>query len=115
MNRDGSYLQHILDCIQRIEENLAEGRDHYLANHTIQDAVLRNLQVLAESAKRLSEELKATQPQVPWRQIGAFRNVLVHDYLGLDLEAIWNITQEDLPGLKQAVHAMLEILRGRRV
>ena len=67
------------------------------------DAVLRNLQTLAESTQRLSAPAKERQPQVPWREISAFRNVLVHDYLGVNANRIWNIVMSDVPPLKRAI------------
>jgi uncharacterized protein with HEPN domain len=73
----------------------------------LQDAVLRNLQVLAESTQRLSAELKKEQPEVEWQKIGAFRNVLVHDYLGIDLDQVWQIIQEDIPKLAGAIGAII--------
>jgi uncharacterized protein with HEPN domain len=63
----------------------------------IQDAVIRNLQVLEESASRISPEHQALEPEVPWQQVRAFRNVLVHQYLGIDLEFVWSIVVDDLP------------------
>ena len=111
MKDDAVYLHHILECIHRIEEDIAEGRERFLARHTFQDAVLRNLQVLAESTQRLSGALKETQPTVEWRKIGAFRNILVHDYLGIDLDTIWGITQSEIPSLKLAVELMLTVIR----
>jgi uncharacterized protein with HEPN domain len=73
----------------------------------IQDAVIRNLQTLAESATRISEELQEKHPEVDWFKIRGFRNVLVHDYLGVDLKRVWNILLNDLPRLKAAVEKML--------
>ena len=61
---DTVYLQHILECIRRIEEDIAEGRERFMSSHTLQDAVLRNLQVMAESTQRLSEAVKVTQPDI---------------------------------------------------
>ncbi|HCO93128.1 MAG TPA: DUF86 domain-containing protein [Phycisphaerales bacterium] len=107
MKDDVVYLSHIMECIRRIEENIAEGRERFLESHTLQDAVLRNLQTMAESTQRLSDESKATKPQVEWYRISAFRNVLVHDYLGIDAERVWEITQCDVPPLKTAVLEML--------
>jgi uncharacterized protein with HEPN domain len=112
MKDDRIYLRHILECIQRIEEDTHSGRDSYLASHTLQDAVLRNLQTLSESTQRLSPSLKNTQPTIEWRRIGAFRNLLVHNYLGIDLERIWEMVQRDVPELKRAVSAMLRDLEG---
>jgi len=105
-DKDPALLSHILECMKRIEENIAQGRDAFMASHTLQDAVIRNLQVLSESTQRLSPTIKATQPQIDWRAIAAFRNVLVHDYLGLDLEQIWSVIRSDLPPLKGALISM---------
>ncbi len=110
MKDDIVYLRHIRECIRRIEENVAGGRDHFLASHTLQDAVLRNLQTMSESTQRLSDALKATHSEVEWRRIGAFRNVVVHNYLGIDLEVIWGIIQRDVPELKRAILDMLDDL-----
>jgi uncharacterized protein with HEPN domain len=85
---DSVYLRHILECIRRIEEDTAAGAEAFRKSRTLQDAVLRNLQVLAESSQRLSSDLKSAWPQAEWKRVAAFRNVLVHDYLGVDLERI---------------------------
>ena len=108
MNKDDwVYLRHILDRIRRIEEDTVDGRERFMASHTLQDAVLRSLQVMAESTQRLSETSKATQPHIEWREIAAFRNILVHDYLGIDLDTVWDITQQNIPVPKHAVEQML--------
>ncbi len=97
MSNDSVYLWHILECIRRIEHHVADGRDAFFASDTLQDATLRNLQTLSEATQRLSETTKATQPQIPWRQIAAFHNVLVHNYLGIDLDQIWIVIHRDIP------------------
>jgi uncharacterized protein with HEPN domain len=104
---DRFYLRYILECIRRIEEDTASGPEGFRASRTAQDAVVRNLQVLAESTQRLSDSLKSRSPQVEWMRIAAFRNVLVHDYLGLDMERIWTVTQLDVPKLKKSVELMV--------
>lgn len=88
MRDDTIYLRHILECIRRIEVNVAGGREAFMASHTLQNALLRNLKTMIESTQRLSDTLKAAHPDVEWRRIIAFRNILVHDYLGIDLERI---------------------------
>lgn len=108
MKDDTVYLRHIQECIWRIEENVVEGRDRFMASHTLQDAVLRNLQTMAESTQHLSDDLKATHSEIEWPRITAFRNVLVHDYLGIDVERIWEITQRDVPELKRGILIMLQ-------
>ena len=111
MKDDSVYLAHILECIRRVEENTAEGREKFMASHTLHDAVLRNLQTMAESTQRLSESLKAKRPEIEWQRIAAFRNVLVHNYLGVDLERIWQIVEEDVPALKAAVASLYKETR----
>jgi len=73
----------------------------------IQDAVVRNLQIMSESTQRLSENLKDVHPEIDWFKISGFRNVLVHDYLGVDVERIWTILVKELPTLRKAIKKML--------
>ena len=104
---DRTYLLHILECIGRIEEAVRDGRAVFDASHVIQDAVMRNLQVMAESTQRLSSGLKADHSEIDWVGIAGFRNVLVHDYFGVDLDVVWQIAARDLPTLKTATLRML--------
>jgi uncharacterized protein with HEPN domain len=104
---DRTYLLHIQECIGRIEEDVRDGRAAFEASHMIQDAVIRNLQVLAESSKRISESLKAAHRAINWAGIAGFRNLLVHDYFSIDLGVVWQIIAEDLPALKKSIAAML--------
>jgi len=103
MKDDRLYLTHIQECISRIEQYAADGREAFFADTKTQDAVLRNLQTLSESIQRLSDTLKAKHPEVDWRSIAAFRNVVVHDYLGIDLKRIWDIVAQDVPDLRRRV------------
>ncbi|HYV07865.1 MAG TPA: HepT-like ribonuclease domain-containing protein [Blastocatellia bacterium] len=89
MKDDLAYLAHISECIRRIQEDVNGGRDEFFASHTIQDAVIRNLQTLSESTKRLSSEIKAANPEIEWSSIAGLRNVLVHAYFDVDLDVIW--------------------------
>ena len=107
MKDDRLYLIHIGECIDRILRYTVGGRDAFLRDSMVQDAVTRNLQVLAESTQRLSDGVKARRPEVDWRAVAAFRKVVVHDYLGLDIPQIWAIVERDLRPLKQAVEAAL--------
>ena len=107
MSDDKLYLLHIDEGISRIEQYTAEGKSAFLADTRTQDAVLRNLQTVAESTQRLSDGLKAERPGVDWRAIAAFRNVVVHRYLTIDPEQIWSIVVTDLPPLKAEVKGML--------
>ena len=102
MKDDSIYLQHVLRCIARIEEYAADGRESFFSSPLIQDGVIRNLQTLAESGQRLSEAIKDTHPEVDWKGLAGFRNVLVHDYLGVDLGLVYRAVEHDVPRLKRA-------------
>jgi len=113
MKDDRLYLTHIEECIEYIQEYIVEGEDVFFSDRKTQDAVLRNLHTLSESVQRLSRSLKTRHPDVDWRTIAAFRNVVVHDYLGIDLDRIWDIVQDDLPDLKRSVETILAELSGQ--
>jgi uncharacterized protein with HEPN domain/predicted nucleotidyltransferase len=112
MKDDRLYLIHILECIDRVENFTEGGKEEFLTSALVQDAVLRNLQTMAESSRRLSDAMKRRHPEVPWRDIAGFRNILVHDYLDLDMPKVWEIVAEKLPVLKAAVAAVLQELGG---
>ena len=101
------YIIHISECIARIEEYCAGGRESFMNSTLIQDAVLRNLQTIGQSARNLSDTIKANHSEIDWRGIIAFRNVLVHDYLGVDIEQIWDIVEHDIPDLKDKISKIL--------
>lgn len=86
---DKVYLAHMLECSGRIDEYVGGDEARFRASRLIQDAVVRNLQTLAKSSQRLTDAIKATAPEVPWRARSGFRNILVHDYLAIDVDAVW--------------------------
>jgi uncharacterized protein with HEPN domain len=95
------------ESIYRVHEYTADSRARFETSRLIQDAVIRNLQTLTESSQRLSDSIKATEPQVPWRELSGFRNVIVHGYLGIDLAAVWLVVEQDLPPLAAALDRMI--------
>ena len=103
MTRDRVYLLHIKEAITKVERFTAAGRAEFLASELVQDAVLRNLHTMSESTQRLSQELRDAHPEVDWTGISRFRNVVVHDYLGLDIEEVWSIIEKDLPELGRQI------------
>ena len=103
---DRVLLAHMRDCLDRILEYTSAERSRFDASRLVQDAVIRNLQTLAESSQRLSSEIKGTEPQIPWRELAGFRNVIVHGYLGVDLGAVWLVVEQDVPALTAAVDRM---------
>ena len=107
---DRYYLVHILECIGNVEDDTSGGKDSFLGNRTLRDAVMRNLQVMAESSIRLSDELKRRFPEVEWDELRKFRHVAVHDYIGTDYAIIWLIVTLHLPRLKAQVETILRNL-----
>ena len=112
MRDDKLYLIHILERIARIEEYVADGQSSFMESTLIQDAVMRNLQTMGESVRSLSEETRSGRTQVDWRSITGFRNVIVHDYLGITLDRVWEVVERDLPILKRHVGSILGNLEG---
>jgi len=101
------YLIHVGECISQIEEYTAGRHEEFLRSKLIQDAVLRNLQTLSESTQRISDDLKDQHPDTDWTNISGFRNILVHNYLGVVIERVWEIVVGDLPALKSEIEAMM--------
>ena len=107
MNKDLLYLESIRDCLERIAEYTAAGEQAFAESRLIQDGVIRNLEVIGEATKNLSTDLRAANPEIPWRQIAGMRDVLIHDYLKVNLARVWNTVHTDLPPLRATVLRLL--------
>lgn len=103
MKDDRTYLLHIEECLSEIDSFVKNSRELFLNDKLVRNATLRSLQTLAESTTRLSDEFKAKYTEIPWRKIRGFRNVIVHDYLGLDYESVWLVIEFELPKLKSVL------------
>ncbi|MBI4799093.1 MAG: DUF86 domain-containing protein [Desulfarculus sp.] len=102
------YLGHILESIADIESYLADlSEEAFLASSEKQSAITWKLVVIGESVANLPEEFKSRYPDVPWAQIKAARNILVHEYFRLDVQEIWRMATTDLPALKRNLRAIL--------
>jgi len=101
------YLAQILERIQQIERFTKDGRDAFFAEEIIQAAVIRNLEVIGEAANRVSPEYQAEHPELPWRGMVTLRNVLIHEYEGIDINEVWKVVEKELPPLKTALLAFL--------
>lgn len=109
MKSDCLYLQHILDSIAAIEDYVSDGEDSFLQERIIQDAVIRNFEIIGEAANRLTPELRENAP-VPWKRIIAFRNRLIHAYWGVDLVLVWDVIRNELPSLKFEAERLLRAI-----
>jgi len=110
MKDDRVYIEHIIDCIDcidRIDEYTQNDQFVFMNSAMVQDAVIRNLQTLSESTQKLSDKLKAEHPEINWKAISGFRNILVHNYLGLDLPQIWIVIENRLPQLRGNLEKLL--------
>jgi uncharacterized protein with HEPN domain len=108
--RDRVHLAYIAESIDRIERYTRDGSDAFRRELMVQDAVLRRLETLADAAHKLPEFVKGRHPDIPWRDIYAFRNLAAHAYTKVDLNLVWRVVVDDLPPLKAMVER--ELARG---
>ena len=108
MKEDRVYLLHIRDAAELIAEYAGSGHDAFLADRKTQDAVIRNLEIIGEAVKNLSDALKATHLDIPWKQIAGMRDVLIHHYFGVKLETVWVVVETHLPVLRSKVEELLD-------
>ncbi|PLS85446.1 MAG: DUF86 domain-containing protein [Actinobacteria bacterium] len=109
MKDDRTFLLHIRDALREVR-GFVEGTDYegFLKDRMMQNAVMRSFEVVGEAARRVSPELRQARPEVPWRQMGDFRNKLIHNYFALDLEVIWKTATEDAPMLLAQIEGLVE-------
>jgi uncharacterized protein with HEPN domain len=101
-------LLDILEAIARIERYVALGKARFLEDELIQVWMVHHLERIGEAAARLGREFQEAHPQVPWREMVAMRNLLVHEYFSVDLEEVWETAVRDLPLLKAQIQTLLE-------
>ncbi|MCI0634791.1 MAG: DUF86 domain-containing protein [Actinobacteria bacterium] len=105
-------LRHILEAIAHIERYAVRGRSTFDADELIQSWIVRHLQIIGEAARAIPETTRRLAPGVPWTQIIGMRHVLVHDYVGVDTEAVWAAVERDLGPLKREIVTLLDRLDG---
>jgi uncharacterized protein with HEPN domain len=102
MKNDQVYIQHILEAIDRIQEYTEDVKEEeFREKEIVQDAVIRQIEVIGEATKQLSEQEKEKYPGVPWKDIAGMRDNLIHNYFGVDLRQVWQTIQKDIPQLKK--------------
>ncbi len=104
------YIDHIVASLRRILEYTGDGRDAFLADPKTQDAVLRNFMVVGEAAKRLPQTFRDEWPDIPWRRIAGFRDILVHQYEHVDLNEVWLVVERDCDELRGSLERILATL-----
>ena len=109
MRRDELYLRDVVEAAGSIAADIAGmERDDFLANRTVRDAVVRNLIVIGEACGRVSEDLRGRHPEIPWPDIVAFRNILVHAYFGIDWDIVWHAASRQVPDLASRIARIVE-------
>ena len=101
------YLRHIREAIAKIETCTEIGQERFLTEWLFHEAAIRQFEIIGEATKRLSPELRSRRPEIDWRRVAGLRDVLIHNYMDVDLHVVWDITQETLPQLKRTVEAVL--------
>ena len=108
MKDDAVFLKHILESVEWIEKDI-QGltEEEFLKNVPIQDAVLRRLEIIGEAVRNLSDELKEKHSEIAWNKAMATRNILVHNYFGVDLKIVWDTVIQSLPEFKEQIKDLL--------
>jgi uncharacterized protein with HEPN domain len=107
--RDELYLGDIVEAMERIAAYLAGlSYEQFLDNIQVQDAVLRNLQVVGDASKKVSLAVRKAHPELPWRQMSGMRDKVVHEYFGLDYRIVWQVATVDLPRLLPTIRGIVE-------
>lgn len=103
------YLRHILDAIGRIEEyTKGVKRDDFMGRALVQAGVVRELEIIGEATKGLATQIKNKHPKVPWKKIAGMRDKLIHNYFGVDLDAVWETVERDIPALKSQIQDIMK-------
>jgi uncharacterized protein with HEPN domain len=108
MKEDRIYLLHIAEAIADIQNYVSGGKITFYSTKMIQDAVIRNLEIIGEAVKNISPDTRKLAPEVPWKNIAGLRDVLIHDYFGVDLDTVWLVVENRLPILSQHIFQLLQ-------
>jgi uncharacterized protein with HEPN domain len=110
MRSERERLLDILEAIERIEKYSARGKPAFLADELLQNWMVNHIILIGEACRSLPDEFQAQHTGVPWADIIAMRNLLVHHYFGIDEEAVWSVVEHDIPDLKLNIQAILKDL-----
>ncbi len=105
MNKDLMFfLLHIRDSIAAIREYTMDGRDYFMSDRKTRDAVIRQFEIIGEAVKSLPDEFRSKYPDIPWKSIAGLRDVLIHQYFGVDATMVWATIENQLPALEKIIH-----------
>ena len=110
--RDLSYLMDILEAGKQVRAFIAGvDKETFNGNSLVQSAVIRQIEIIGEATKRVSEEFKAAHPEIPWRQLSGMRDILIHAYDHVDIDEVWNAAEFDMPILIKQIESLVQTFR----
>lgn len=104
------YLTDIRDAIDKILGYTSTGHGDFIADPMTQDAVVRNIEIIGEATRGVSDATRRAHPEIPWRDMADMRNKVIHDYFRIDLEVVWDVVTNDLPPLREQIDGLLPTL-----
>lgn len=110
MKDERIYLLHAMEAIDAILSYTVDGSEAFFADAKTQDAVIRNIEIIGEAVKGVSDDTRALDPAVPWRQIAGMRDKLIHEYFGVDLVLVWDVVERQLPVLRPQLEQLIQRL-----
>ncbi|MFA4890144.1 MAG: DUF86 domain-containing protein [Candidatus Paceibacterota bacterium] len=110
------FLEHILESIREIEKNIHRMPEvKFSRSIAIQDAVVRRLEIIGEAVRNIPDAFRKNYPKIPWKKIAGLRDILIHEYFGVDMSLVWKIANKDIPKLKRQITSILKKIRTREV
>jgi uncharacterized protein with HEPN domain len=104
MKSNSLYIDHILSSIKKIQEYISDmDLSTFLNDQKTQDAVVRQFEIIGEATKRISADYRDKHSEIPWADMAGMRDVLIHDYIDVNLEIVWKTATEDIPEIKEAI------------
>ncbi len=106
--RNEVFLRHILEALNRITAYNAKGRETFLREQMVQDAILRNPEIVGEATKNLSPALRASRSRIPWAEMMGMLDIFIHRYAAVDLEIVWEVVENRVPPLAERILFLLQ-------
>ena len=107
------YLNHMLECTRKIQQYTAGlDQEAFLNQSLVQDGVIRNLEIIGEATKQLDTDFRARHPQIKWKKVAGMRDKLIHDYIGVDLWAVWGVVENIIPSFEQQIRKIVNDEKG---
>jgi len=98
------FIEHILECMELIQKYLKNAtKAEFLDSKQLQDSVIRRIEIIGEAVKNIPAGLKVKYRGIPWKQMAGMRDILIHEYFGIDLELTWKVAVKDMPGIKNKI------------